>query len=288
MRRQRPRRAGHGGGDRVDCEKSPPHRRADGAHATRVLANAVERAAERRMNDPPRDQEPDEQHHRGIDVSGFTKDIELEHAEDRIDLDALQPVIAAGKAACLIGVLEQNRHDRQRQHQKRHAGRVQNHRTGDQPEQRRNRDRREVTQDRVGRDVNRKQAGRVGANPKECRLPERHDAGVTEREIKRERKQDPDQNLGAEAEIATGHVEEDNNDGPGHRVSHECQPAVSGSGAEIGGRRDRGFVFTHGTPSASRLRWHAGPAAATAAARTRPRRANTAPPGSRNTCLAYR
>src|SRR5262249_10104304 len=47
------RRSGHRGGDGIDGEEPPPDRRADRTHAPRVLADAVERAAEGRMNQPP-------------------------------------------------------------------------------------------------------------------------------------------------------------------------------------------------------------------------------------------
>ena len=41
----------------------------------------------------------------------------------------------------------------------------------------------------------------IGAGAEEGRMAERNDAGVAQREIKREREQDRDQELGTEAEI---------------------------------------------------------------------------------------
>ncbi len=56
--------------------------------------------------------------------------------------------------------------------------------------------------DRLGPDaVNRQHADRVGADAEERRMAERDDAGIAEREIERQRKQDGDQQFGAEAEI---------------------------------------------------------------------------------------
>jgi hypothetical protein len=54
-----------------------------------VLADAVERTAKRRMHNPPRQFEPAEQHDQRIEIGGYSKDVELEDPEDRIEPDPL-------------------------------------------------------------------------------------------------------------------------------------------------------------------------------------------------------
>ena len=49
----------------------------------RVLADAAQRQAERRIDQPPRDQEHEEQHDQRIGVGGVAVEIEAEDAEDR-------------------------------------------------------------------------------------------------------------------------------------------------------------------------------------------------------------
>src|SRR6516162_4725538 len=105
MRRQSSRRSRHCRRDRVDGKQTPPYRGADGAHSMGVLADAVERPTKRRMHNPPRQYEPAEQHYQRIEKGGFSKDVELEDPEDRIEPDPLQPVVPASEIRGLIGVL---------------------------------------------------------------------------------------------------------------------------------------------------------------------------------------
>ena len=62
------------------------------------------------------------------------------------------------------------------------------------------------------------QPDRIGSAAEECRMAERDDAGVAEREIERKREQDRDQKLGAEAEIiGKGEIKADGGE-PGQRL----------------------------------------------------------------------
>src|SRR5262249_28103047 len=101
--------------------------------------------------------------------------------------------------------------------------------------------RRKMPEDRVGGHVNRKQAGRICPEPEERCLTQGDDAGVAEREIERQREQDPDQHLRAEAEVPAGHEVKDDDDRPRQRVPHESERAAStGQCANARGRRRGG------------------------------------------------
>ena len=105
MRRLRDQRAGDAGqrsGDSVDREAPAGHRGADRVHAPDILADAGQRAPERRMDDLPRHQPTQEEHGQAIGVTRVTKQIEAKPAEYRPDLHALQPIVAAGDKRGLV------------------------------------------------------------------------------------------------------------------------------------------------------------------------------------------
>ena len=58
-----------------------------------------------------------------------------------------------------------------------------------------------MTEDRVGRDMDREQSGRVGAQTEKAGMSQGQDAGIAERQVERHREQDPNQDLGAEAQV---------------------------------------------------------------------------------------
>src|SRR5262245_30311414 len=97
-----------------------------------------------------------------------------------------------------------------------------------------------MPEDRVGRDVDREQTGRVGAETEEGGMSKGHDARIAKCEVEREREQDPDQDLGAEAEIASGHIEKNDDDRPRQCMADERKPTRAAERAEPGGRRWRG------------------------------------------------
>ena len=135
--------------------------------------------------------------------------IELEDAEDRIDRDGVEPVIAAGPFLAEIGGLFQQQHDAQRQHQQRQAGGAQQDQSGNQAEDRRHHSRDQKTADRLGPDaVMRQHSDGIGADPEKRGMAQRDDAGIAEHQIERQREQHHHQHLVAEAEMAREQIEE--------------------------------------------------------------------------------
>ena len=123
LRDQRARDAGQRRRDRVDDEPAAHDRRADRMHALDVLADAGQRAAERRMNDAPHCEPTQKQQHgEAIEVGGPAEQVEAEHAEHRPHLHALQAVGAAGDRTrpCSPARAEHGGDD-QRLHQQRQA-----------------------------------------------------------------------------------------------------------------------------------------------------------------------
>ena len=70
--------------------------RVDRRRAQGVVLDRAQRQAEWRMHDPPRQQKQDEQQAERVEETDLAEHVEREQAEDRLHLDALQPVGAAG------------------------------------------------------------------------------------------------------------------------------------------------------------------------------------------------
>ena len=75
------------------------------------------------MHDAPRQQEQHEQHDQRIEEAGLAEHVEGEQAEDRLHLDALQAVGAAGDVGEAFGERLQQQRDAERHHQPRQVGR---------------------------------------------------------------------------------------------------------------------------------------------------------------------
>ncbi len=69
------------------------------------------------MHDPPRQQEQDKQHRQRVEEADLAEHVESEQAEDRLHLDALQPVSAAGNVGKTLGERFQQQRDPERHHQ---------------------------------------------------------------------------------------------------------------------------------------------------------------------------
>ena len=113
-------RAGDAGierGERVDRDQAAVDGDADRGRPQRIVADRAQRQPERRMHDPPRQQEQQEQHDERVEEAGLAEHVECEQAEDRLHLDALQPVGAAGDVGKPFGQRFQQQRDAERHHQ---------------------------------------------------------------------------------------------------------------------------------------------------------------------------
>ena len=163
-------------------------------HARRVLADAGEHRAVRRIDQPPHQQPAEEERDQAIDESRLAEDVELEEPEDRIGLHAGEAVGAAGEPGRLVRDFEQDRGDGKREHQQRQRFGSENHGAGRDAEQRGHHRRGDQLQERIGDAVFRAEdAGGIGAEAEERAVAERDDAGVAEDQIERQREEDVDQ-----------------------------------------------------------------------------------------------
>ncbi len=168
-------------------------------HARRVLAQAGEHRAERRVDHAPHDQPADEERRQAIEERRLAEQIELEQAEDRRHRHAGKPVVAAGEPARPVRDLVEDRGDGERQHEERQRFRAQDHGAGRDAEQRRHPGRGGELQEWIRVSVLRAEdSGRVCAKPEERAMSERDDARIAEDEVERQRKQDVDQDARAE------------------------------------------------------------------------------------------
>ena len=167
------------------------------------------------------DQEPHEQHDQHIDIGSCAEQIEFEYPEDRADLHTLQTVVTARDLLRLVGKLEKHRDDGEAQHQERDAGRVEDQRTGNEAKDRRCANGDGMTDQRVAREVNGANAGDIRPETEISCVAERDNAGIAQHKVERHREQDPDHDLGAEAQVPAGDEEEGHRNCPWQRVTGE-------------------------------------------------------------------
>ena len=200
-------RAGDAGierGQRIDRDQAAVDGNADRGGAQRVVADRAQRQAERRMHDPPRQQEQQEQHGERVEEADLAEHVECEQAEDRLHLDALQPVGTAGDVRKALRQRLQQQRDSQRHHQPGEIDAPDHQEAGEKAEHRGGKARDDQRQHRFADDaVQRQQPGRIGADPEERGMAERNDAGVAEDQIERQRKQRQPHDVGHD-QIARG------------------------------------------------------------------------------------
>ena len=158
-----------------------------------------ERQAVGRDHQRAHQQEQHEDDGEHVGVGGPAPQVEGEQAQDRRDLHALQPVHPAGDGA--VRRLVQEQADAQGDHQPREVAAAQHEETrdpaGDGAGARRSRE----ADEGIPHAVDRQQAGGVGAEPEERGVPQRHDSGVAEDQVEREREQPGDQDLRGEQQV---------------------------------------------------------------------------------------
>ena len=192
-------------------------RRADRRHAHRVLADAAQRQAERRIDQPPRHQEEHEQHDQRVPVGGVAVEIEPEQAEQRPHPHALQAVGAAGEPARAVGGLEQQEPEAERDHDQRQMAEArddeahQHSRAGPRQCPRSSKPGERLAPAALG-----DEARGVGAEAEERGVAERDDAGVAEDQIERQREQRGDRDLARQHQIVRRHHERQQRREPEH------------------------------------------------------------------------
>ena len=203
-------RAGDAGierGQRVDRDQAPVDGDADRGGAQRVVADRAQRQAERRMHDPPRQQEQQEQHGERVEEADLAEHVEGKQAEDRLHLDALQPVGAAGDVGKALRQRFQQQRDPERHHQPRQVDAPDHQEAGEKAEHGGDKAGDDQRHHRLGDDaVQRQQPGAIGADAEERRMAERHDAGIAEDQIERQREQRQPHDVGHD-QIARGKQE---------------------------------------------------------------------------------
>ena len=201
LREQRAGRAGDPSGEGVDRDQPQRHRQADARRAQPVVAQRLQRDAERRVDEAARDEQNEREHDERVGVGGSPGEIEVEALQrrerdrDRAHDDALQAVGAAGQPVELVGELVEDRGDAERHHQPRQVAAAQDEDARRQAEERARGDRDDQADDRIGHHVLREQRRRVRAEAEERGVAERDDAGVAEDEVERDREQGDDRDL---------------------------------------------------------------------------------------------
>ena len=212
---QRAGRAGHPGGDGVGDGEMARRRNADGLGAPPVVADRPQRDAEGRTHQPAQRHEQQQRDRQRIPGRRAAIEIEGEATGQRAHRHALQAVGAAGHAGQGVGEFEQQRGGAQRHHQARQVAAAQHARAGEGAAAGRQRRRQRQAGQRVGRQVLGAQSRRVGADAEERRVAQRHDAGIPEDEIEREREQRDDGDLAHQRRLQGQHGGQRQGQGPG-------------------------------------------------------------------------
>ena len=154
-------------------------------------------------------------------------EVETEKPENRFQRRQLQAVVATGEIMRLVGAFRDQRRDRERQHHQRHALRVQDQHAGHEAEDGCDQGREDQPGDRIGIEVNREDRRGVGAGSEEGRVAERDDAGMPQGQLERQREQDHDEHVGAEAQEVREQKESRRDDGPWQQMESH-RPARCG------------------------------------------------------------
>ena len=206
LRQQRAGDAGIGRGQRVDRDQPAIDRDADRRGAQRIVADRLQRQAERRMDDAPRQQEQHEQRRRGCRHRrcGRTrsKSNRPSSGPTTTPCRPSAPPVSRGQP---LASLEQDQRDAERHHQPRQVGAAQHQQAGERsPAAPQPATATREAEQRIGVDVLGEQAGGIGAEAEERRVAERDDAGIAQDQVEREREQREDGDLVQRAGACAG------------------------------------------------------------------------------------
>ena len=211
------------------------------------------------MGDPADDEQPaGEQQHR-VGAGDPAAEVEREGAERRADRphdDALQAVGAAGQPVELVGELVQDQGDAERDHQAGQVGAAQDEKAGQEAEQRRRADRGGHAEPGIGRQQLGAQGRAVRAEAEERGVAERHDAGVAEDQVEREREQREDRDLVEDEGLPRKEQPGRRQRREGRELPRQRQRASLASAADAGSLtapRPRGRTGPAGGPAGSAI-----------------------------------
>ena len=155
---------------------------------SRILPDAGERRAERRIDDSAHNLPAGEEHGEAIEIGCLPKRSNLNRPSSGAIEHARESVGPAGDRRRLVGDLEHDRGDGERQHEQGQGARAQDHCAGGDAEQRRRRSAAAYElHERIGdAELRAQNAGGVRAEAEERAVAERDDAGVAEDEVERQ------------------------------------------------------------------------------------------------------
>ena len=135
-------------------------------------------------------QEHQERHGERIEEAGLAEHVEHEVSEDRLHLDALQAVGAAGDVREALGQRLQQQRDAERHHQPRQVDTADDEKAREEAEHHGGKARHDQRDHGLVDDaVQRKEPRAIGADAEEGGVAERDDAGIAEDQIERHREQ---------------------------------------------------------------------------------------------------
>ncbi|MCY1543237.1 hypothetical protein D9M68_790450 [compost metagenome] len=147
------------------------------------------------MHQPARQQKTHQQHRDRVSRGHLPVQIELEAAQQRPHDHALQAVGTAGEPVELVGQLEQDQRETQRDHDAGEIGAAHDGERAESAECGGRRGAHHQTHHRVGVDVFGKQRRAVRPEAQEGRMAQGDDAGVAQDQVQRDRKQRDDGDL---------------------------------------------------------------------------------------------
>jgi len=159
------------------------------------------------MDDPPRHEEAREEDRERVGVRSPAVEVELEKPEQGPHPHALQAVGAAGERVGAVRRLGEEQAEAEREHDEREMAKAHDDVAAEVAgNSARERGEREAAQ-RLAPAVLRGEPGRVGAEAEVGRVPERHEPGIAEDEVQREREKRGDGDLARELQVRRRHDE---------------------------------------------------------------------------------
>ena len=187
------------------------------------------------MHDPPRQQEQHEQHAKTVEEADLAEHVEREQAEDRLHLDALQPVGAAGDVGKALRQRLQQQSDPKRHHQAGEVDTPDHQKTGEKADRGGDEAGNQQRNHRLGDDaVQGQQAGGISTDAEERGVAERYNSGVAENEIERQREQSQPHDIRHD-QIAGGEQERTRQcENPERDLARAPAPVLDGVVSDIG------------------------------------------------------